>query len=123
MEHNVARAGLGLFLAASTASTLHAFQAFSGSLEWLMRRNAWTAGGLPAGDIREFESMLMLRAKSRVAVGSGTLSGAVQAYGVLAGDRSPGLLFDEAYANISMANGWSVAGVSAGLKEQHFRRF
>lgn len=92
------------------APLLPAFQAFSGSAEWISRRNTVHAAGLGASSLSGFQSALLLRARTNVSRGPVSISAAGQAYGTIYGYPAYKAQVDEAWASVEFAGHGSVLG-------------
>ena len=102
-----------------TGPEARALQSLSGSVEAIGRWSTWNPDGLRAEGIRRIESFLMLRARPAAEVQSGSFSGNLQAYGVVAGERAPFLRFDEGFAKFATRNGFVLTGGIQRYSDQY----
>ncbi len=100
---------LGCVWALGAGMGAWAFQDLSGSAELIGRLNNATENANHE-DVPGWESFLVLRGKGSATLGSARLSGTLQTYGILAGDRVNALRFDEGFVSLELPGTWGVSG-------------
>jgi hypothetical protein len=87
-----------------------AFQALSGSAEFIARQNV-PDHDQPGGEtIQHTQSALMVRTRARATAGAFNFSGSLQAYGTISGYDAHKVHVDEAWASTEFAGRWSFLG-------------